>query len=140
MENITKALLIAAGVLIAIILTTLLVIGYNQISGYYQEQSNVTEVKQIIEMSKKFVNYEEKEIRGNEMLSVINMVEDYNEWVKQNSNEGYNEITLNVVFKNSNNLSNGWYNDFHYEEGNYNYLINNDQFKIDNSNMKKISY
>ena len=140
MENITKALLIAAGVLIAIILTTLLVIGYNQISGYYQEQSNVTEVKQIIEMSKKFVNYEEKEIRGNEMLSVINMVEDYNEWVKQNPNEGYNEITLNVVFKNSNNLSNGWYNDFHYEEGSYNYLINNDQFKIDNSNMKKISY
>ena len=65
MENITKALLIAAGVLIAIILTTLLVIGYNQTSGYYQEQSNVTEVKQIIEMSKKFVNYEEKEIRGN---------------------------------------------------------------------------
>ena len=140
MENITKALLIAAGVLIAIILTTLLVIGYNQTSGYYQEQSNVTEVKQIIEMSKKFVNYEEKEIRGNEMLSVINMVEDYNEWVKQNSNEGYNEITLNVVFKNSNNLSNGLYNDFHYEEGSYNYLINNDQFKIDNSNMKKISY
>lgn len=116
MENITKALLIAAGVLIAIILTTLLVIGYNQISGYYQEQSNVTEVKQIIEMSKKFVNYEEKEIRGNEMLSVINMVEDYNEWVKQNPNEGYKIIKLDISFKNVRYAEGSKYEVFHIDE------------------------
>ena len=34
MENVTKALLIAVGVLIAIIILSSLVIGYNQISKY----------------------------------------------------------------------------------------------------------
>ena len=123
MENITKALLIAAGVLIAIILTTLLVIGYNQISGYYQEQSNVTEVKQIIEMTKKFTNYDGREIRGNEMLSVINMVVDYNNWVKENSNQGYKELVLNISFKNVQSYSNTTkYDEFHIIDG-IDYLI-----------------
>ena len=89
MENITKALLIAAGVLIAIILLTTLVIGYNQISKYYQEQSDAKDLSQIIETAKKFINYEGRTIRGNEMLSVINLVAEYNDWVNNNSSEGY---------------------------------------------------
>ena len=116
MENITKALFIAAGVLIAIILLTLLAIGYNQISTYYQQQSDTIELKQIIEMSKKFINYDGQTIRGNEMLSVINMVVDYNEWAKQNSNEGYKPIELEVWFEKSGNLNDDWYTRFHYEE------------------------
>ena len=94
MENITKALLIAAGVLIAIILLTTLVIGYNQISKYYQEQSDAKDLSQIIETAKKFINYEGRTIRGNEMLSVINLVADYNDWVENNSSEGYSKINF----------------------------------------------
>lgn len=125
MENITKALLIAAGVLIAIILLTLLVIGYNQISGYYQQQSDTVELKQIMEMSKKFINYEEKTIRGNEMLSVINMVVDYNEWVNENPNNGYEKITLKISFEDVNNYySANKYDSFHIvDDSNINYLI-----------------
>lgn len=37
MENATKALLIAAGVLIGIIILSMLLLGYNQISNYYQQ-------------------------------------------------------------------------------------------------------
>ena len=40
MENATKALLIAAGVLIGIIILSMLLLGYNQISNYYQQQSD----------------------------------------------------------------------------------------------------
>lgn len=39
MENATKALLIAAGVLIGIIILSMLLLGYNQISNYYQQQN-----------------------------------------------------------------------------------------------------
>ena len=40
MENATKALLIAAGVLIGIIILSMLLLGYNQISNYYQQKSD----------------------------------------------------------------------------------------------------
>lgn len=123
MENVTKALLIAAGVLVAIIILSLLVIGYNQISKYYQERSNTIDIKQMVELNKKFNNYEGREIRGNEMLSVINLVVDYNEWVKQNSNQGYKEIVLNISFKNVQSYtSNQKYDEFHIVDG-VDYLI-----------------
>ncbi len=96
MENITKALLIAAGALVAIILLSALVLGYNQISRYYQEKSDATDLSQIIEMAKKFTNYDGRTIRGNEMLSVINLVADYNDWVKNNPSEGYSEIKFSI--------------------------------------------
>lgn len=124
MENVTKALLIAVGVLIAIIILSSLVIGYNQISKYYQERSNTIDIKQMVELNKKFNNYEGREIRGNEMLSVINMVVDYNEWVKQNPNQGYEEIDLNISFKDvkSSYTSTQKYNEFHIVDG-VDYLI-----------------
>ena len=73
MENATKALLISVGVLIGIILLSALVLGYNQISSYYQEQSDTIDIKQMVELNKKFTNYESRTVRGNEMLSVINL-------------------------------------------------------------------
>ena len=99
MENATKALLIAAGVLIGIIILSMLLLGYNQISNYYQQQSDNLSLRQIVELNKKFTNYDGKTIRGNEMLSVINSVVDYNTWVAQNANEGYEEIQLNISFE-----------------------------------------
>ena len=50
MENATKALLIAAGVLIGIIILSMLLLGYNQISNYYQQQSDNLSLKQIVEL------------------------------------------------------------------------------------------
>ena len=51
MENATKALLIAAGVLIGIIILSMLLLGYNQISNYYQQQSDNLSLKQIVELN-----------------------------------------------------------------------------------------
>lgn len=123
MENVTKALLMAAGFLVAVIILSLLVMGYSQISRYYQEQSNTIDAEQMAEMTKKFTNYDGREIRGNEMLSVINMVVDYNNWVKENSNQGYKELVLNISFKNVQSYSNTTkYDEFHIIDG-IDYLI-----------------
>ena len=118
MENATKALLISAGILIAIILLSALVLGYNQISTYYKEQSSTIDVKQMVELNKKFTNYENRTIRGNEMLSVINMVVDYNNWVDENPNQGYQKIKLNISFEGISD-----YKNFHIIDNNINYLI-----------------
>lgn len=138
MENATKALLIAAGVLIGIIILSMLLLGYNQISNYYQQQSDNLSLKQIVELNKKFTNYDGKTIRGNEMLSVINSVVDYNTWVTQNANEGYEEIQLNISFEMSEKTDSRW-TSFHIEESSsYDYLFPNNS-PITNTNMKKIS-
>lgn len=123
MENVTKALLMAAGFLVAVIILSLLVMGYSQISKYYQEQSNTIDAEQMAEMVKKFTNYDGREIRGNEMLSVINMVVDYNNWVKENANQGYEEIVLKISFKNVQSYnSTSKYDAFHIIDG-IDYLI-----------------
>lgn len=41
------------------------------------------------------------------MLSVINSVVDYNTWVTQNANEGYEEIQLNISFEMSKQIVDG---------------------------------
>ena len=78
MENISKALLIAGGILFAILILTLLVIFHGQISSYYAEQHNAKMVEQITEFNNKFENYNGQTIRGSELISVMNRVVDYN--------------------------------------------------------------
>ena len=43
MENATKALLIAAGMLIALIILSSLLLLFNMVSDFYQNSSNMTE-------------------------------------------------------------------------------------------------
>ena len=78
MENITKALLIAGGILFAILVLTLLVIFYNQMSSYYAEQNSAKMNEQVVEFNNKFENYNGQTIRGSELISIMNRVVDYN--------------------------------------------------------------
>lgn len=97
MENITKALLIAGGVLFAILILTLLVIFHNQLSAYYTEQHDAKMVEQVTEFNNKFDNYNGQTIRGNELISVMNKVVDYNR--TYSDMEGNERITLNIDLK-----------------------------------------
>ena len=107
MENITKALLIAGGVLFAILILTLLVIFHNQLSAYYTEQHNAKMVEQVTEFNNKFDNYNGQTIRGNELISVMNKVVDYNR--TYSDMEGNERITLNIDLK-------GHQKDFRYND------------------------
>ena len=101
MENATKALLIGAGILIAIIILSSLLILYNQVSGFYQNSSNMTEEQQRVEFNKTFENYEDKEIRGNELLSIMNMIDDYNTTEPE---KGYDNMEFVVDFISADNF------------------------------------
>lgn len=94
MENITKALMIAGGILFAILVLTLLVVFFNKMSSYYEEQSNVKSVEQMIEFNSKFENYNGQDIRGNELISVINKVVDYNN--TYSDMQGAEKIIINI--------------------------------------------
>ncbi len=94
MDNINKALLIAGGILFAVLVLTLLIIFYNNMSTYYTEQHNTKMVEQITEFNNKFENYNGQTIRGNELISVMNRVIDYNR--TYSDMEGADRVTITI--------------------------------------------
>ena len=132
MENATKALLIVASVLIGLIILSALLLLYNQVSGFYQSNSNKTEEQQRLEFNKKFESYENQEIRGNELLSIMNMVDEYNATEPEN---GYAEMEFEVDF-----ISTDLFKQFNYESANSNkYLLSGSNSKITENKLNDFS-
>ena len=79
MENASKALLIAGGILIALLVIGALVLMFNQIGSYQQAQDSNQKDSQLAEFNKDFEKYiDDKGITGADVISVINKVIDYN--------------------------------------------------------------
>lgn len=104
MENMTKALEIAASVLIGVLILSLLVFGYNQI----REQKNIEQknekASQLSKFNINFEAYAKDTVYGSEILSLANEVINYNE---RKAVDGYQEIELEV--KISTGVLNGQY-------------------------------
>lgn len=115
MENVTKALLIAGGILIFIMVVSLIVVLWNQMSGYFTEQHNATIVEQIAEFNAQFENYNGKEIRGNELISIMNKVVNYNR--TYSDMENYDRIIIEIDLK-------VHQNDFKYNSSDSNIISN----------------
>ena len=107
MENMTKALLISAGVLIAVMLLTLIVGFGSQISAYFTNQHKAKMVEQTVEFNNRFENYNGQTIRGSELISVMNRVIDYNN--TSADMQGYDPVKMEIDLKNHQ-------NDFLYEK------------------------
>lgn len=104
MENMTKALEIAASVLIGVLILSLLLFGYNQI----REQKNIEQknekASQLSKFNINFESYAKDTVYGSEILSLANEVINYNE---RKAVDGYQEIELEV--KISTGVLNGQY-------------------------------
>lgn len=96
MDNISKALLIAGGVFLSIMIITLLVILRNQMSGYFTEEHNAKIIEQTLEFNNKFENYNGQTIRGNELISIMNRVSDYNNTAADM--EGYDRVIIEIGY------------------------------------------
>lgn len=78
MENASKALLIAGGMLIALLVIGALVLMFNQIGDYEKAQSSNKKVSQVAEFNKEFIKYTYDDIKGYELISLINKAIDFN--------------------------------------------------------------
>ena len=96
MENATKALLISAAVMIAIMVLSLLMMAYNQVSDYYQTQHTDAMAKQTEEFNNKFINYDRDNIRGSDLLSLMNKVIDFNERYSYTEGTDYKGIEITI--------------------------------------------
>lgn len=78
MENISKALLIAAGMLFTIMILSMLMITYNKIASNFQEKHELAIAEQTELFNNEFESYNRSYIRGNDLISLMNKIIDYN--------------------------------------------------------------
>lgn len=78
MENASKALLMAAGVLMSLIIIGAFMLMMSYLNGYQGEVEQSKKDAQLTEFNVLFDTYNRQNIRGNEMISLMNRIVDYN--------------------------------------------------------------
>ena len=125
MENATKALLIAGGVLLAMLLIAVLIFAWGQFSEYYNNTQSLADIDDITNFNMQFTNYEGRDVYGYELISLANLVADYNfRYSSYSANPAdandrsaqndkyYTPITMKIKFNNVDDLKNNlWYDD-----------------------------
>lgn len=91
MENASKALIIAGGVLIALIIITMFIMMFNNLANTKKAQEEQTKTEQISAFNAEFEAYNKKIMYGTDVITLINKVAENN---KKNLNNIENQITL----------------------------------------------
>lgn len=94
MENASKALLIAGGILIAILIIGVLVYSFGSMSGYFESETTKEEAEQLKAFNDQYEAYHRKLLRGTDVVSVMNKVLDNN---KRNEEEP--EYQMSIEFE-----------------------------------------
>ncbi len=92
MENASKALIMAGSILISLIVISLIIVGYTQLSDYQQQVDDSQQVATDTEFMQQIEQFD-RTLYGSELLSLVNFVENYN---AREAGDGYAEIELNV--------------------------------------------
>lgn len=123
MENASKALLMAAGVFLVMLILALVIFAWGKFSDYQNAKDSLVDIEDTAKFNEQFTHYDRDDVQGYEILSLANQVIDYNRRradVGQN-NEKYNPIKLVVTLNNDNKK-------FSYDENNL--LINSNEYTI----------
>jgi len=96
MENAVKALLIAAGVLVGIMIISLMLYGRGEISSYYKAKEEAKEFEQLSAFNKQYIPYNREDVRGSDILTLVNKIIDFN-----NLKEDDEEITISIRIPNN---------------------------------------
>lgn len=99
MENTSKALLMAGGVLIALLVVSLLVYFYSDLKDLMGINNKVETTEQIEEFNKQYDAYYRNNLYGSDILSIVNKVYDYNK--RQANDQGYQNLEMQVTFSNN---------------------------------------
>ena len=103
MENASKALIIAGGVLISLLVISLLVLTFNGISNYQKSLQSQEATEQAVDFNKNFEGYNRKTLYGSDIISIANLVVDYN--TQEADEKDYQNIEVYVTISKSVGLS-----------------------------------
>ena len=106
MENASKALLMAGGVLIALLVIGALMLMFNQLSSYQTSKSDTEVVDSISKYNEQFTRFADDYTKGYELITLMNKVIDNNQKTgivdSVNFSDEYNitiKITLGTEFR-----------------------------------------
>ena len=98
MENASKALIMAGGILIALLVIGALLLMLNQISSYQKSESVDTKTQQLADFNKEYAQFTYDDIQGYEVITLINKVVDFNSKTGVANSVDYSKkITVNVT-------------------------------------------
>ena len=98
MENAAKALLIAGGILISIIIISLFLTMYNRMSSFQKKQESEKEFAQISTFNSGFEAYNKKVMYGTDIISLMNKAIENNK-TKSASTGDYNFVNIKLSIK-----------------------------------------
>lgn len=100
MENASKALLMAGGVLLVMLVVALLVYQWSTFSEYQTKKNDLMAIDDLAKFNTQFTNYDRDDIKGYELLSLSNQVADYNNRISTEgkNDKNYSPITLDINF------------------------------------------
>ena len=78
MENASKALIMAGGMLIALLIIGALVLVFNQIGDYEKAQTSSKKSSQVADFNKELSKYSGDNVKGYDMITLINKAIDFN--------------------------------------------------------------
>ena len=96
MENASKALIMGSSILIAIIVISLLVAFFANLSNLKQIEEDNDRISKEVDFNKQYDAYL-RDLYGSELLSLANKIHDYNQ--KEADEKGYQEIKLIFTVK-----------------------------------------
>jgi len=97
MENASKALIMAGSVLIALMIIGALILMFNSLTSYQETNTQNTKEAQIVEFNNKYETYNRKDVRGSDLISLVNRIIDYN---KRKTEEGYKQMNISITINN----------------------------------------
>lgn len=98
MENASKALLMAGGILISLIIIGVLLLMFNQLGAFQKAQSSSEKDAQLAIFNQEFAKYaDETSLKGVDIISLANKVVDFNKKSGITNSVDYDQkITLNI--------------------------------------------
>ena len=96
MENASKALLIAGGVLIAILIVSVLVVTLNIVNSNQKTREKALATEQLAEFNQKYESYNKKALRGTYIITLKNMAKSEGNAVTVKVTNGTEEIDVSI--------------------------------------------
>lgn len=117
MENASKALLMAGGVLIAVLIISLFVYMFTSASSMFQTEEDVERIQEIEEYNKQYESYNRNLLRGTDLISLMNKVISNNAKYEDEGTETIEEYRVTIKFKLKEDLAIYEYEPYYDENG-----------------------
>ncbi len=91
MENASKALIMAGGVMLVILIIALVIFAWSRFSQFYSSQDELRYIEDAAKFNEQFAEYDRLGVSGYELVSLANRVADYN-FRFSNASDAKNDI------------------------------------------------